>query len=188
MRRAWTVFLFLALSLMVQVGPAFAEHEVNHRYTLEGSLTDPDGNPWKGALVTLTHHLEPEETEVRVTVDSDGEWSSIFHLHDENLGDKILISIPSAGIEIEHFITFDPTDLVNERISVEDLISEVDAIEVVRPSGSAIPYLITFIVLLAVAGAGAIIYSLERRSETRNPADPSTPRIKSKRRRRGLKR
>ena len=182
------MFFCLVFSLLSQTGPVLAEHEANHRYTLEGSLTDPEGNPWEGALIILGHDLNPEEPEVRITVDSDGKWSHTFHMHDENLGDRILISIQNAGIEIEHFISFDPTDLVSERISVEDIVSEVDAIVVVRPSGSALPYLITFIVLLAVAGAGAVIYSLQRRSETRTPADPSTPRIKSKRRRGGLRR
>ncbi len=66
------VFFCLAVILLVQTDPALAEHEVNHRYTLEGSLTDPDGNPWEGALITLGHDLNPEEPEVRITVDSDG--------------------------------------------------------------------------------------------------------------------
>lgn len=48
-----------------------------------------------------------------VKTDGDGYYTAKFHLHNENLGDPLLIE--AGGEQQQHKVTFDPKDLETER-------------------------------------------------------------------------
>jgi hypothetical protein len=89
----------------------FATHEADHRFTVEGFVCDKDGKP--------NAQLEVLVKDTRVTVgqtvrtDSDGYYKVTLHLHNDNLGDPLLVE---AGAEQKQYkVSFDPNDLETER-------------------------------------------------------------------------
>ena len=89
----------------------FATHEADHRFTVEGFVCDKDGK--------ASAQLEVLVKDTRVTIgqtvrtDSDGYYKVTLHLHNDNLGDPLLVE---AGAEQRQFkVSFDPNDLETER-------------------------------------------------------------------------
>jgi hypothetical protein len=88
-----------------------ATHEADHRFTVEGFVCDKEGKP--------NAHVEVLVKDTRVTVgqtvqtDSDGYYKVTLHLHNDNLGDPLLVE---AGPEQKQYkVQFDPNDLETER-------------------------------------------------------------------------
>lgn len=89
----------------------FATHEADHRFTVEGFVCNQDGK--------ASPQIEVLVKDTRVTVgqtvktDSDGYYKVTLHLHNDNLGDPLLVE---AGPEQKEFkVQFDPKDLETER-------------------------------------------------------------------------
>jgi hypothetical protein len=89
----------------------FATHEADHRFTVEGFVCDKDGRP--------NSQVEVLVKDTRVTIgqtvrtDSDGYYKVTLHLHNDNLGDPLLVE---AGAEQKRYtVQFDPNDLESER-------------------------------------------------------------------------
>ncbi|MEX5218965.1 MAG: carboxypeptidase-like regulatory domain-containing protein [Nitrospira sp.] len=89
----------------------FATHEADHRFTVEGFVCDKDGKP--------NSQVEVLVKDTRVTIgqtvrtDSDGYYKVTLHLHNDNLGDPLLVE---AGAEQKRYtVQFDPNDLESER-------------------------------------------------------------------------
>ncbi|HEX2056562.1 MAG TPA: carboxypeptidase-like regulatory domain-containing protein [Nitrospiraceae bacterium] len=89
----------------------FATHEADHRFTVEGFVCDKDGK--------ASAQVEVLVKDTRVTVgqttktDSDGYYKVTLHLHNDNLGDPLLVE---AGAEQKQYkVSFDPNDLDSER-------------------------------------------------------------------------
>ena len=106
-------WLLAALGLVVFFLPSilFATHEADHRFTVEGFVCDKDGKP--------SAQLEVLVKDTRVTLgqtvrtDGDGYYKVTLHLHNDNLGDPLLVE---AGAEQRQFkVSFDPNDLETER-------------------------------------------------------------------------
>lgn len=90
--------------------PAFATHEVNHRYVVTGYVRDASGNPLPGLNIVLEHKGGEKKS---ATTDRGGYYEVLFHLHDENAGDEILVT---AGSETKKLVVaFDPKDHVTYR-------------------------------------------------------------------------
>ena len=90
---------------------AGAMHEADHRFTVDGYVCGPDGKP-----VAETEVLVKD---TRVTVgatiytDDAGYYKTTLHLHNDNVGDPLLIE---AGKDRqERKIDFDPKDSETER-------------------------------------------------------------------------
>lgn len=88
-----------------------ATHEADHRFTVDGYVCGVDGKGVAGIDVLV------KDTKIAygqvVKTGSDGYYKAIFHLHNDNLGDPILIE--ARGEQQNHKVQFDPKDLESER-------------------------------------------------------------------------
>lgn len=89
-----------------------ATHEADHRFTVEGYVCGPDGKG-VGGIDVLVKDTKVSYGQV-VKTDHEGYYRAIFHLHNENLGDPILVE--AGGQQQHHRVQFDPKDLESERI------------------------------------------------------------------------
>jgi len=89
-----------------------ATHEADHRFTVEGYVCGADGKSSANVDVLV------KDTKVSygqiVKTDGDGHYRAAFHLHNENLGDPLLIE--TNGQQQHQKVSFDPKDLESERI------------------------------------------------------------------------
>ena len=88
-----------------------ATHEADHRFAVEGYVCGADGKAVAGTDVLV------KDTKISygqvVKTDSYGYYKATFHLHNENLGDPILVE--ARGEQRDHKVEFDPKDLESER-------------------------------------------------------------------------
>ncbi|CUQ66562.1 conserved protein of unknown function [Candidatus Nitrospira inopinata] len=88
-----------------------ATHEADHRFAVDGYVCGVDGKGVAGIDVLV------KDTKIAygqvVKTDSDGYYKAIFHLHNDNLGDPILVE--ARGEQQNHRVQFDPKDLESER-------------------------------------------------------------------------
>lgn len=89
----------------------FASHAADHRYTVEGFVCGKDGRPGtKVEVLVKDTRITVGQT---VETDGDGYYKVTLHLHNDNVGDPLLVE---AGGEQKNFkIQFDPNDLETER-------------------------------------------------------------------------
>ena len=90
----------------------FATHEADHRFTVEGYVCGADGKSSPNIDVLV------KDTKISygqiVKTDGDGYYKAAFHLHNDNLGDPLLIE--ANGQQQQQKVSFDPKDLEAERI------------------------------------------------------------------------
>lgn len=87
-----------------------ATHEADHRYVISGFVRDGDGAP----IGDATLHLEHKGGEKKqVKTNGSGYYEILFHLHNDNLGDEILVRF--GDIEKKIKVQFDPEDSINSR-------------------------------------------------------------------------
>jgi len=88
-----------------------ATHEADHRFMVEGYVCGPDGNGLSNVDVLV------KDTRVSygqvVRTDGTGYYKAMFHLHNDNLGDPLLVE--ARGEQQNHKIQFDPKDLESDR-------------------------------------------------------------------------
>ncbi|GBL39298.1 hypothetical protein EMGBD2_05560 [Nitrospirota bacterium] len=89
----------------------FATHEADHRFTVEGFVCETDG---RGAsnIDVLVKDTRISYGQI-VKTDKDGYYKATFHLHNDNLGDPLLIEAREA--QQQQKVLFDPKDLEAER-------------------------------------------------------------------------
>jgi hypothetical protein len=89
---------------------ATATHEADHRFKVDGYLCS-DGKGMSGIDVLV------KDTKVSygqvVKTDGDGYYKATFHLHNDNVGDPLLVE--ARGEQKNLKIEFDPKDLESER-------------------------------------------------------------------------
>lgn len=90
----------------------FATHEADHRFTVEGFVCGADG---KGSanIDVLVKDTKISYGQI-VKTGGDGYYKAAFHLHNDNLGDPLLIE--ANGQQQQQKVSFDPKDLEAERI------------------------------------------------------------------------
>jgi hypothetical protein len=101
-----------ALSGLI-VSPAilFATHEADHRFTVEGFVCGADGKGEADVAVLIKDtRISYGQT---VTTNGEGFYTATFHLHNDNLGDPLLVE--AKGEQQNHKVQFDPKDLESER-------------------------------------------------------------------------
>jgi hypothetical protein len=101
----------IVLGLTTAMSVAYAEHETDHRFIVEGYVCGSDG-----------HSMANQEVMVKDTriplgkttyTDSDGFYTITLHLHNENQCDPILVA---AGDREQRLTAkFDPKDMKTER-------------------------------------------------------------------------
>lgn len=110
--RVVCVFLAVVGCEMVAIMPAaHAEHEVDHRFIVEGYVCGGDGQPVANQEVMV------KDTRISLGkttyTDSDGFYSVTLHLHNDNQGDPILVA---AGDREQRLTAkFDAKDMKAER-------------------------------------------------------------------------
>jgi hypothetical protein len=110
-RRGLTVaFVALGLSIAFPSGSS-ATHEADHRFMVEGFVCGADGKGM-GNIDVLVKDTKISYGQI-VKTDGDGYYRATFHLHNENLGDPLLIE--AKGEQQYHKVQFDPKDLESER-------------------------------------------------------------------------
>lgn len=109
--RAVAAAATLLTTLWALSSPVVATHEVDHRFTVEGFVCGSGGQPVVDEKVIV------KDTRVSVVetayTDSYGYYKAILHLHDDNLGDPVLIIVGDQ--EQETKVQFDPGDRSSER-------------------------------------------------------------------------
>ena len=89
-----------------------ATHEADHRFTVEGFVCGADGKSGENVDVLV------KDTKISygqiVKTDANGYYKASFHLHNDNLGDPLLIE--ANGQQQQQKVSFDPKDLEAERI------------------------------------------------------------------------
>jgi hypothetical protein len=90
---------------------AQATHEADHRFMVEGYVCGPDGKGFPDTDVLV------KDTRISygqvVRTDGDGYYKATFHLHNDNLGDPLLVE--ARGEQQNLKVVFDPKDLESER-------------------------------------------------------------------------
>jgi len=141
--------------------PAVAMHEVDHRFTVEGYVCGADGRP------VTDHEVVVKDTRVSVgaTVftDSRGYYKATLHLHNDNLGDPVLVT--GRDEQKDTKIQFDPKDVRTER---RVTVNFGAGCEVGTGEARWAYYGAGLVVAVAAAFAGAkLIRSQRRRSQKR---------------------
>jgi len=88
-----------------------ATHEADHRFTVEGFVCGTEGKGVRDTDVLV------KDTKISygqiVKTDGGGYYKATFHLHNDNLGDPLLVE--AKGEQQNHKVQFDPKDLESER-------------------------------------------------------------------------
>jgi len=110
------IFLIFILSLVnISPKPAFATHEVDHRFVVSGYVRDAEGNALKGVEVLLEHKSGQK---FKVKTNGLGYYESLFHLHDEDHGDEITVTV---GTEVKKVpVAFEVGNKVTHRGATAD--------------------------------------------------------------------
>jgi hypothetical protein len=95
----------------VLVTATHAEHEVFHRYVILGYVKDGKGAP----LARVPVHVVRTKTGLAYNEpsDQDGFYVVIVHLHDEDLGDSLVVT--AQGVSAKVTAAFNPKDETSER-------------------------------------------------------------------------
>ncbi len=88
-----------------------ATHEADHRFMVEGYVCGTDGKP-VADLDVLVKDTKISYGQI-VKTDGYGYYKATFHLHNDNLGDSLLVE--ARGEQQNHKIQFDPKDLESDR-------------------------------------------------------------------------
>lgn len=104
--------LACCLVIIVTFPPvAPATHEADHRFMVEGYVCGQDGKGLSNIDVLV------KDTRVSygqvVRTDGDGYYKAMFHLHNDNIGDPLLVE--AKGEQQNLKVEFDPKDLESER-------------------------------------------------------------------------
>lgn len=107
----WRKWLLAAALVGGLPAVASATHEADHRFTVEGFVCGAAG---KGSanIDVLVKDTRISYGQI-VKTDGDGYYKATFHLHNDNLGDPLLIE--AGGEQQQQKVSFDPKDLEAER-------------------------------------------------------------------------
>jgi hypothetical protein len=99
------------LAIFLLASPVFATHEIDHRYTVYGTVHDDRGNPIPDAKVIV---VDPRLDEgMTAFTDRNGDFEALLHLHNTDLGDEIIVTVLDQKKTIR--AEFDPNDKVTVR-------------------------------------------------------------------------
>lgn len=106
--RVWVVVIACTLGMS---GMVHAEHTADHRYTIEGYVSNADGTPRPHEPVAV---MDSPNTRLGVTHTGSNGWYRIqLHLHNSDLGRLLTVEANQVTRQIR--VTFDPQDATSER-------------------------------------------------------------------------
>lgn len=99
------------IGIILSSSPALATHEVDHRFTVYGTVHDDQGLPVADAKVIV---VDPRLDEgMTAFTDPDGDYEALLHLHNSDLGDQIIVTALDQRKTVR--AEFDPGDKVTVR-------------------------------------------------------------------------
>ncbi len=134
-------------------------HDVNHRFTVWGHVADEAGRPLSGVKVTVRNARLPDA--VTTLTRRDGSYEGVLHLHNDNLGDEVVVA---AGDRIQRIrATFNPGDMHTERKTEVNFGPAVQG----QPAGGGEwwPWAVA-----ALVTASVVTWGMARRRATRRAA------------------
>lgn len=136
MRPSWgRAAVFFGLVGLVGAGAlipcaAWATHEMDHRFTISGHIRDKDGKPVRDVRVQARDLRDQKIDPVTSYADGSGFYKLILHLHNQNVGDPIQLSVKDerSGLDEVKKIRaeFDPADRHVERQAKVDFGPEAE--------------------------------------------------------------
>jgi len=109
------IFAFFFFSLFGFSESVLATHEADHRYLVSGYVRDGVGVAIEDATVHLEHKGGEKK---KVNTNGSGYYEILFHLHNDNLGDEIIVRYKDVEKKIKVF--FDTEDAVSTRSDAVD--------------------------------------------------------------------
>ncbi|HEY5648998.1 MAG TPA: carboxypeptidase-like regulatory domain-containing protein [Nitrospiria bacterium] len=107
----WGAF-FLVFGIFLSLAPpAYSTHEADHRFEVFGTVRDAGGKPVADAKVIIVDSRVDQGT--TVFTGSDGKYKATLHLHNENLGDEIVVAAQGDRKTVR--AEFDPADTESKR-------------------------------------------------------------------------
>ena len=122
LRKGASALLALLVIIFVWGGILFATHDADHRYTIFGFVRDGSGRPVQDTRVIVTDTRLGDG--LTAFTGKDGSYEVTLHLHNENLGDEIVVSAHEEEKRIK--ASFDPSDKFSERRAKVDFGAEKD--------------------------------------------------------------
>jgi hypothetical protein len=106
--RVWVVVIACTVGMS---GMVYGEHTVDHRYTIEGYVSNADGTPRPHELVAV---MDRPDTRLGVAYTGSNGWYRLqLHLHNSDLGR--LLTVETNQLRRQIRVTFDPQDATSER-------------------------------------------------------------------------
>ncbi len=109
------ILLLLILALLAFSGFAAATHFADHRYYVQGNIVDSFGMPGMFVRVDVVDISDPLVPASAGSAGFGGDYSVLIHLHNNNVGDQIRVTVGGQSAVI--IAEFDPTDGDTERFS-----------------------------------------------------------------------
>jgi len=102
-----------------------ATHETDHRFTISGYVRDKEGRPVGDARVHVRDLRDQRVEPVSTYTDGGGYYKVVVHLHNDNAGDPIQVTVKDekAGLDeaIKFRAEFDPQNRQAERQARVDI-------------------------------------------------------------------
>lgn len=111
------IFLIVLSCGLMLATPVRAEHEIDHRYTIEGFILDDSGDPVSGTSVSVSVR---GATIGNAKTGIDGYYEIHAHLHDPDFGQRI--KIVAGGQNFESRVTFKRGDRSTTRIHYINIV------------------------------------------------------------------
>ena len=110
---------FFALVGLIVPYPAWATHEIDHRFIISGYVRDKEGKPVRDVRVQVRDLRDQSVDPVNTYADGSGFYKVVLHLHNTNAGDPVQVSIKDerSGVDEVKKIRaeFNPNDRRTER-------------------------------------------------------------------------
>ncbi|GIX48904.1 MAG: hypothetical protein KatS3mg131_3115 [Candidatus Tectimicrobiota bacterium] len=114
--------LLLGCILFLAGLPARATHQVDHRFTVYGTVRNGatfPGTPLAGKEVVVRDAASGQVLQRGIT-DAQGRFALVLHVHNEDLGRQVVVQ--SDGAQQTLTLQFDPADTTTERRGRVDLV------------------------------------------------------------------
>ncbi|MFQ5580091.1 MAG: hypothetical protein ACE5FZ_05715 [Nitrospiria bacterium] len=161
---AYSGYIVIILFLSFFVGfpdIIHATHEEDHRFTIIGYVRDGKGSPLSDALVLLEHKGGVKK---ETHTDTHGYYEVMFHLHNDNLGDEILVAVGDVVKKVS--VQFDPDDRVTVRRSA---LTDFGAPG--KANGDDLVYWVAGVVLIIVAVGSLRVFKKKKTRQKRRKKD-----------------
>ena len=162
LRAVWCIILAaIGLEMTTIVPLAQAEHEIDHRFIVEGYVCGGGGRSMANQEVMVKDTRIPLGK--TTYTDSDGFYSVTLHLHNDNQGDPILVA---AGDREQRLTAkFDPKDMKAERKMIVNFGAGCEGTH--SGSGQWVYYSVGLALAGVAAFAGARMIRKQRRPARR---------------------